>query len=53
MLSSPTAAIPISSAAGDRKIHSVSSLPINNNKWQTSLPSDPRNKSSDIKVNLA
>ncbi|KAG2312209.1 hypothetical protein Bca52824_023766 [Brassica carinata] len=52
MLSSPTAAIPISSAAGDRKIHSVSSLPINNNTWQTSLPSDPRNKSSDTKVNL-
>ncbi|CAH8296339.1 unnamed protein product [Eruca vesicaria subsp. sativa] len=52
MLSSQTAAIPISSAADDRKIHSVSSLPINNITWQTSLASDPRNKCSDNKVNL-
>nr|VDD24415.1 unnamed protein product [Brassica oleracea] len=52
MLSSPTASIPISSTADDRTIHSVSSLPINNSTWQTSLASDPRNKSSDIKVNL-
>ncbi|KAF3537646.1 hypothetical protein F2Q69_00022013 [Brassica cretica] len=52
ILSSPTASIPISSTADDRTIHSVSSLPINNSTWQTSLASDPRNKSSDIKVNL-
>ncbi|XP_010422177.1 PREDICTED: AT-hook motif nuclear-localized protein 1 [Camelina sativa] len=52
MLSSPTAAVPISSAADHRTIHSVSSLPTNNNTWQTSLAPDPRNKSSDINVNL-
>lgn len=51
MLSNPTAAIPISSAADHRTIHSVSSLPVNNT-WQTSLASDPRNKHSDINVNL-
>uniref|UniRef100_A0A1J3J2Q7 AT-hook motif nuclear-localized protein n=1 Tax=Noccaea caerulescens TaxID=107243 RepID=A0A1J3J2Q7_NOCCA len=51
MLSSPTAAIPISSAADHRIIHSAASLPINNT-WQTSLTSDPRNKSSDINVGL-
>ncbi|KAL1190842.1 AT-hook motif nuclear-localized protein 1 [Cardamine amara subsp. amara] len=49
--SSPTAAIPISSAADHRAIHSATSLPMNNT-WQTSLASDPRNKSSDINVNL-
>ncbi|XP_018452758.2 AT-hook motif nuclear-localized protein 1 isoform X1 [Raphanus sativus] len=42
MLSSPTAAIPISSAAGDRTIHSVSSLPISNNTWQTPLASESK-----------
>ncbi|KAG7620164.1 PPC domain [Arabidopsis suecica] len=52
MLSSPTAAIPISSAADHRTIHSVSSLPVNNNTWQTSLASDPRNKHTDINVNV-
>ncbi|VVB07710.1 unnamed protein product [Arabis nemorensis] len=52
MLSSPTAAIPISSAADHRTIHSASSLPINNNTWQTSLASDSRNKPSDLNVNL-
>ncbi|KAG7557544.1 PPC domain [Arabidopsis suecica] len=51
MLSNPTAAIPISSAADHRTIHSISSLPVNNT-WQTSLASDPRNKHSDINVNL-
>ncbi|KFK31955.1 hypothetical protein AALP_AA6G181600 [Arabis alpina] len=50
MLSSPTAAIPISSAADHRTIHAASSLPISNNTWQTS---DQRNKSSDINVNLS
>ncbi|KAF8047819.1 hypothetical protein N665_2815s0002 [Sinapis alba] len=44
---SQTAAIPISSAA---TIHSVTSLPINN-RWQTSLASDPSNNSSDINLN--
>ncbi|EOA20936.1 hypothetical protein CARUB_v10001268mg [Capsella rubella] len=52
MLSSPTAAVPISTAADHRTIHSVSSLPINNSTWQTSLASDARNKPSDINVNL-
>ncbi|CAH2071379.1 unnamed protein product [Thlaspi arvense] len=51
LTTTPTAAIPISSAADHRTIHSVSHLPINNT-WQASLASDPRNKSSDINVNL-
>ncbi|KAJ0264835.1 AT-hook motif nuclear-localized protein 1 [Hirschfeldia incana] len=51
MRSSPTAAIPISSAADHGTIHSVTSLPINNNTWQTSLACDPSNRSSDININ--
>ncbi|ESQ38251.1 hypothetical protein EUTSA_v10028768mg [Eutrema salsugineum] len=52
VLSSPTAAIPISSSADHRTINSALPLPISSSTWQTSLASDPRNNSSDINVNL-